>query len=212
MDEDRLNVGWEISRKILSGLRSPELLHAIYPSLFRNGLSAGALHPYMLSALLLLGDHLGYTPIVDSPVFDYLDNLLTGEGNKRPDSIWCDRGTEKVRVLIEFERYKSGAIEDKTRNLLIMNKSIKQDLQLLLLIYWTEEARPVSVVRTSFEFAKTGFKVNGNIFNPSLCPFLLVEATVLHWQDRVSISGFAARELVYGGEEKDYVIGDLNKG
>lgn len=211
MDGDRLKSGWEIARKLIIGLRSRELLPAIYPALFCYGLPSNVLHSNMLSALVLLGDRLGYSPVADSPVFDYLDNLLIGEGNKRPDSIWFDRGTDKVRALIEFERYKPGAIEDKTRNLMIMNKSVYQDLQLLLLIYWTEAVQPTSVVRTSFEYAKTGFKINGNHFKPPLCPFLLLEAMVKRGKPGLFISDFTARCFVYGKEDKEYIVDDLNR-
>ena len=108
--------GVEIARSIIEQLRSPEFIPIVYPELFGKGIEGGSFHPYMVSALLLLGDRLGFSPICDSPIFDRLITLLTGEGNKRPDSVWFERGTSIVRVLIEFERFTSTSLEHKAQN------------------------------------------------------------------------------------------------
>ena len=135
LDETRLQWGRDIAQTIMEGLRSPDILPAAYPALFEGGVAEGSFHSYMLSALLLLGDQLGYSAVFDSPIFDSLDNLLLGEGAKRPDSIWFERETETVRVLTEFERYTAKSLEPKARNLLLMANACAEDVYLLVLMY-----------------------------------------------------------------------------
>ena len=157
LDETRLQQGGKIAQTIMQCLRSPDILLATYPALFEGGVAEGSFHSYMLSALLLLGDRLGYSAVCDSPIFDRLDNLLLGEGSKRPDSVWFDRGTEIVRVLVEFERYTANSLQPKARNLLIMANACAKDLNLLVLMYWTLGARALAELRAAYDLFKRGF-------------------------------------------------------
>lgn len=210
LDEARLQRGWEVARTIVQGFRSSDILPAAYPALFEGGVAEGSFHAYMVSALLLLGDRLGYSAVFDSPIFDKLDNLLLGEGGKRPDSIWFERGTETVRVLIEFERYTSNSLEPKARNLLLMANACTRDVDLLVLTYWTVEVRGLAELRGAYELARRGFSSKGSQFGPGPCPMLLLETIAKRHGERLTISSFVAKQFVFGGENKDYVVEDLN--
>lgn len=206
----RLETGRDVAHNILAGLRSPIILREVYPILFQAGVAAGALHSYMLSGLVLLGEHLGYSPVCDSPVFDAIDNLLIGEGSKRPDSIWFERGEEKIKVLIEFERLKPGALESKVKNLLIMSKPHLHDLDLVILNYWSENVYPKSQLGKVLELAQNGFKTNGVQFGPLPCPLVLLETIVCNKGKGIVIEDFSVKLLVFGREDKSYISEELN--
>jgi len=178
--------------------------------LFEGGVAEGSFHSYVLSALLLLGDRLGYSAVCDSPIFDRLDNLLLGEGSKRPDSVWFDRGTETVRVLIEFERYTANSLESKARNLLLMANACADDVNLLVLMYWTAGVRDSADLQAACRVAKRGFSSKGVRIRPAPCPMLLLETIVKRHGDRLTVDGFVAKRFVFGGENKGYVVEDLN--
>jgi len=211
LDETRLQWGRDIAQTIMAGLRSPDILPATYPTLFEGGVTVGSLHSYVLSALLLLGSQLEYSAVCDSPIFDRLDNLLLGESSKRPDSVWFERGTETVRVLIEFERYTANSLRPKARNLLLMSNACAEDVNLLVLMYWTVQVRDAAQVSGACELSKRGFRSKGSRFGPAPCPLLLLETIVERRGERLTISSFVAKQFVFGGENKSYVVGDLNE-
>jgi len=210
LDEVRLQRGWKVAQTIVQGLRSSDILPAVYPALFEGGVTEGSFHSYMLSALLLLGDRLGYSPVFDSPIFHRLDNLLLGEGAKRPDSMCFERGTETVRVLIEFERYTTNALDPKARNLLLMANACAEDVDLLVLMYWTVEVRGLAELRAAYDLARRGFGSRGSQFGSGPCPMLLLETIAKRRRGRLTISSFVAKQFVFGGEDKTYVVEDLN--
>jgi len=210
LDETRLQRGREIAQTIVQGLRSPDILPATYPALFEGGVTEGSFHSYMLSALLLLGSQLEYSAVCDSPIFDRLDNLLLGEGSKRPDSIWFERGTETVRVLIEFERYTANSLEPKARNLLLMSNACAEDVNLLVLMYWTVQVRDAAELRAACELSKRGFRSKGSRFGPAPCPMLLLETIVKRSAERLTVDSFVARQFVFSGENKHYIVENLN--
>jgi hypothetical protein len=70
-----LRSGSELAQRLTGALRDSTFLPAIYPSVFVGGIDDGSLHAYMLSALVLVGDRLGYTPVCDAPIFDRLVDL-----------------------------------------------------------------------------------------------------------------------------------------
>lgn len=210
-DSAQLERGWQVAQSIVQSLRSPGILPTIYPALFARGVAEGSLHSYMLSALLLLGDRLGYSAVVDSPVFDRLDNLLLGEGSKRPDSVWFDRGTETTQVLIEFERYTTSSLEQKARNLLIMANACVDDITLLVLMYWTLEVRSQSDLQAACGLAERGFRARGSRFGRAPCPMMLLETIVKRRGECLSIDSFVVRQFVFGGESKRYIAENLNK-
>jgi len=210
LDKAGLRRGCEVARTIIQGLRSPDILPPLYPALFEAGVVEGSFHSYMLSALLVLGDQLGYSAVLDSPVFDRLDNLLLSEGSKRPDSTWFERGTETMRVLIEFERYTAHSLEAKVRNLLLMANACAEDVSLLVLMYWTAQVRALAELRAASELSKKGFRSKGSQFAPGPCPMLFVE-TIAQWHgERLAIASFVAKQFVFGGENKGYIVQDLN--
>ncbi len=210
LDVNQLEKGRNAAEKILEGLRSPLILPVAYPMLFNIGIAEGTLHSYMLSGLVLLGDRLGYSAVCDSPIFDALDNLLLGEGNKRPDCVWFERISGKIKVLIEFERYKPGAIEAKVKNLLIMSKPHLQDLGMILLIYWSEHVRTEADLGNALELARRGFRASGSQYGPPTCPFLILETIVKQRDTQVTIESFAARYFLAKGENKDHIVDILN--
>ncbi|HEY7416238.1 MAG TPA: hypothetical protein VH593_13680, partial [Ktedonobacteraceae bacterium] len=126
-----------LAESLVALLRDSRFLPWVYRDLFSSGIDEGSLHAYMLSALVLVGDRLGLSPVSDAPIFDRLDKLLMGEGAKRPDAVWFARGTPEVQCLVEFERYTSHSLLPKARNLLIMAKEIQPAPQLVVLNYWT---------------------------------------------------------------------------
>lgn len=210
LEDLRLRPGWEIARGLISSLRSSETIRETYPALFHDGVLEGSLHSYMLSALLLLGDRLGYSAVCDSPVFDKLDNLLLGEGSKRPDSVWLERGTETVRVLIEFERYTTNSLAAKTRNLLVMANSCSEDIELLVLMYWTVGVKDRLDLQAAYELARKGLCSKGVKVGPARCPVLLLETLVKRRRERLAIDGLIARKFIHGGEDKQYMVDELN--
>jgi hypothetical protein len=203
--------GLDLAQTILKGLRSPNFLPTIYTTLFNSGVTEGAFHSYMVSALLILGNLLGYSAVCDSPVFDRLDNLLTGECSKRPDSVWFKRGTETIQTLFEFERYQPNALEQKARNLTFMANSITSSIKLLCLIYWTWEVLDHSLLKGTIDVFRKGFKIRNSSFGPISCPVLILEVKTKSVNgEKVLIDGFIVRGFVHGGENKQYIVEKLN--
>ena len=203
--------GVDIAHSIVRELRSPEFIPIVYPELFRRGITGGSFHSYMVSALLLLGNRLGYSPICDSPVFDPLDKLLTGDGSKRPDSVWFERGTTIARVLIEFEHFTSTSLEHKARNLILMTNAHKYDIKLLTLMYWATEVRSVSELKSAVEIFKNGFSQNGYKYYPPACPVLILETKTIGKEEYLIIDGFIVRQLIIDKENKPYRVNELNQ-
>jgi len=206
-----MNTPDELSRAILVAFRKPDYLGALFPNLFQTGIHEGSIHPFMVSALLLLGSQFGFSPVCDSPVFERLDNLLTGEGNKRPDSVWYERGTENINVLIEFEHYKPNALEHKARNLLLMNNACRPAPQLLSLIYWSYNVLPATALIGPVSIFRSGYTVYGNKFYPAECPVLIAEIVVSKQNGKTRLETAIARAFVHQGEDKKYMLDLLNK-
>lgn len=202
--------GLALAEKLVSVLRKPDFLQFVYPAMFLSGIPEGSLHAFMLSSLVLVGDRLGYSPVCDTPVFDYLDNLLLGEGSKRPDSVWYERGSSAIRALVEFERYQSVALERKVRNLLIMANTCRLDINLLVLIYWTNHIRTFADLEPACKTIIQGFEQNESRFTFANCPFLILETFVKQVELGVCITSFIARKYFYRGENKPYIIDYLN--
>lgn len=201
------DAGMRLAGDILAALRDPAFLPRVYPDLFDAGIEEGSLHAYMLSALVLVGDRLGFSPVSDAPVFDYLDKLLTGEGAKRPDAIWFTRGTRKIECLVEFERYTSHSLAPKARNLLIMGKEIQPPPQLVVLNYWAYSSPSASDLHESQRVFGQGFThASGQTFPALSSPALALETRVASYDGRVRIQGFAPRLFVADGEDKPYVL------
>jgi hypothetical protein len=201
--------GIEIASSLVKGLRSQEFIPVVYPVLFEKGIESGSFHPYMVSSLLLLGDRLGFSPICDSPIFDRINLLLIDEGRKRPDSVWFERGSSIVRVLIEFERFTTTSLENKAQNLIMMADGNKDAIQLIVLIYWSNDIRPLSDLQKSISIFRNGFHRNGAKFNPPTCPVLILE-TKTGVDELVKIEGFIVRQLIVDGENKPQKVDELN--
>jgi hypothetical protein len=210
LDEARLQQGGDIARSLLDQLRTGGTIPATYPLLFRGGVAEGSLHSFMVSALLLLGHRLGYSSVCDSAMSDDVDRVLLGEGARRPDSIWYERGTDRVRVLVEFERYKANALQQKARNLLLQANACKNDVQLLVLMWWTEAARAAADLGPPRDVFVGGFQQSGSRYGPSLCPVLMLETLVKWTGNRLAACGFTARLFVFGRENKPYIVDSLN--
>lgn len=205
-----LRAGSDLAQQFMRWLRDPTFLPAIYPSMFRTGVEDGSLHAYMLSALVLVGDRLGFTPVCDAPIFDRLDKVLTGEGAKRPDAVWFRRGTSDAKCLIEFERYSGRSLVSKAQNLLIMGKELQPSPDLIILNYWTYSTCSDADLRDEGDVFAHGFShTSGVVFRPLDCPSLILETLVSSDAGQVVVIETWPRRFIAGGENKPYVVNQL---
>jgi len=211
MDQTRLENGRALTEALIRELRSGKVLPETYPVLYANGVARGALHSYVLAGLLLLGDRMGYSAVFDSPIFEPLDCILTGEGAKRPDSIWFERGTETVRALIEFEHHSGNSLRDKAQNLILAARTCNAGLALVALIYWIADSQAQPNLEATCEVFKRGFSLGSSRFGPCVCPVLILETIATRQAgERLILSGFVARRFIFAGEDKPYVVEGLN--
>ena len=203
--------GAKLAQNLIASLRNRTLLPSIFPALFTEGIDEGSLHAYMLSALVLVGDRLGFSPVSDAPVFDRLDKLLMGEGAKRPDAVWFERGQKEIRCLIEFERYTSRALAPKARNLLIMGKELQPSPHLIVLNYWTYAPVSADALSELQSVFVHGFRHSAGITFPPLdCPSLVLETLVTNRNERACIQTIVPRLFISGREDKPYIVERLN--
>lgn len=199
--------GVQLAEKLVMTLQDTRFLPQVYRDLYALGIDEGSLHAYMLSALVLVGDRLGFSPVSDAPIFDRLDKLLMGEGAKRPDAVWFARGRQEIRCLVEFERYTSHSLLPKARNLLIMGKEIQPVPHLVVLNYWTYSPIPADILHEPQTVFARGFRhASGILFPPLPCAALVLETLVANQDGRARIHGSVPRLYVYNGEDKPYVI------
>lgn len=204
------DAGIRLAESLITTLRDPLFLPELYPDMFNAGIDEGSLHAYMLSALVLVGERLGLSPVSDAPVFDRLDTQLIGEGAKRPDAVWFARGTRKIRCLIEFERYSNHSLLPKARNLLIMGKEIQPPPELVILNYWTYSPVAASALQPTLATFARGFTHPSTVhFSRLACPALVLETLVVSRDGHTRIDGFMPRIFVHNGEDKPYVIRHL---
>ncbi len=204
--------GYQIAVQLVLRLRNQAILPALYPPLFGEGIEEGSLHAYMLSALVLLGQQLGFAPVSDMPVFDRLDKLLTGDGAKRPDAVWFSSDPWQIRCLIEFERFAPHALRIKAQNLLVMGKQLQQSLHLVALIYWTYAPLEEKELREARHVFEQGFLHPTGVYFPRLaCPVLMLETVVFARNERTMIERFSPRLLVLDGENKPYLVDNLTR-
>jgi hypothetical protein len=203
--------GVQLAQNLVVTLRDSAFLPVVYPALFSEGIDEGSLHSYMLSALVLVGDRLGYSPVSDAPIFDRLDKLLMGEGAKRPDAVWFQRGQDEIRCLIEFERYTNRSLVPKARNLLIMSKELQPLPQLIVLNYWTYSTVSPEMLREVQSVFAHGFRhAAGMTFPPLDCPALTLETIVANKGMCTRVQVIVPRLFVHGGEDKPYMVQHLN--
>lgn len=205
-----LRAGSDLAQRLIRVFREPTFLPAIYPSMFMTGVDDGSLHAYMLSALVLVGDRLGYTPVCDAPIFDRLDKVLTGEGAKRPDAVWFRRGTSDVECLIEFERYSGRSLVPKAQNLLMMGKELQPSPELVVLNYWTYASCSDSDLRAAADAFTHGFQhTSGMTFRPLDCPSLILETLANCNAGRAVVVNTRPRSFIAAGENKRYIVEQL---
>lgn len=210
-DRDDRDDGARLAQRLLATMRDSSFLPAVYPALFCQGIDEGSLHAYMLSALVLVGDRLGFTPVADAPIFDRLDKLLMGEGAKRPDAIWFQRGQDEIRLLLEFERFTSRSLAPKARNLLIMGKELQPMPRLVVLNYWTYTPVAADALHEVQAVFAHGFRhATGVLFPPLGCPALALETLVAVQGGRTSVQAITPRLFVQDQEDKPYVVQRLN--
>jgi hypothetical protein len=203
--------GVRLAQRLCGTLRDSSFLPAVYPALFGEGIDEGSLHSYMLSALVLVGDRLGFSPVADAPIFDRLDKLLMGEGAKRPDAIWFQRGQDEIRLLMEFERFTSRSLAPKARNLLVMSKELQPAPRLVVLNYWTYTPVASDALREVQAVFAHGFRhPNGVMFPPLTCPALALETLVAAKGARASVQAVTPRLFVHDKEDKPYIVQRLN--
>lgn len=203
--------GISLAQSIVSALRDQSFLPVMFPALFTEGINEGSLHAFMLSALVLTGDRLRFSPVSDAPVFDRLDKLMMGEGAKRPDAVWFERGQSEIRCLIEFERYTLHSLAPKARNILIMGKELQPSPHLVVLNYWTYAPVTAEALRETQSVFAQGYRhPTGVAFPPVDCPALVLETLVANHGARASIQNFTPRLFVYGHENKPHIVQRLN--
>lgn len=196
-----------LAENLVTVLHDNTFLPELYPNLFATGIDEGSLHSYMLSAFVLVGNWLGFSPVSDAPIFDRLDKMLMGEGAKRPDAVWFARGTQEIRCLVEFERYTSHSLLSKARNLLIMGKELQPPPQLVVLNYWTYSSIAASALEESLATFARGFRhSSGILFSPLACPALVLETLVANRGSGTRIQAIVPRLFVFNGEDKPYII------
>lgn len=205
--------GSDLAQRLIRSLRDPAFLPTIYSSVFVTGVDDGSLHAFMLSALVLVGDRLGYTAVCDAPIFDRLDKVLTGEGAKRPDAVWFRRGSSDVMCLIEFERYSGLSLVLKAQNLLVMGKELQPSPELVVLNYWTYTSCSDTDLRAAAGVFAHGFQhTSGMTFRPLDCPSLMLETLVKGSAGRAVVVETWPRLFIAGGENKGYVAEKLIRG
>ena len=209
----KLQVGIELARGLMTALRDPAFLPGVYPSLFNEGIREGALHATMLSALVLVGARLGFTPICDAPVFDELHLALTGDASKRPDAVWLDRDERRIRGLIEFERYSLQSLAPKAKNLLLMGAAAGPQLDLAVLAYWVYgQVTHRALEDAAATFAHGFVHASGATFRRLDCLSLIVEFRVTATtSNRVALGDIEPRMAVAAGEDKPYLLADLTQ-
>ena len=158
-----------------------------------------------------LSDRLGFTPVADAPIFDRLDTLLTGEGAKRPDAIWFERGHAEIRCLIEFERYTTQSLTPKAKNLLIVGKELHPTPYLVVLNFWTSvPGHSSSALQEAERVLARGFTHStGAYFPPLGCPALVLETLVSDDNVRTRIQSITPRLFVYCSEDKPHIVRQL---
>lgn len=203
--------GVQLAQNLVASLRDKDFLPAVYPALYGKGIDEGSLHSYMLSALVLVGDRLGYSPVSDAPIFDRLDKILMGEGAKRPDAVWFQRDQEEIRCLIEFERYTHHSLVPKARNLLIMSRELQPSPHLIVLNYWSySTVSPDTLREVQSVFAHGFWHATGMTFPPPDCPALALETIVANKGARTRVQAVVPRLFIRGGEDKPYMVQHLN--
>ena len=115
-----------------------------------------------------------------------------------------------MRALIEFERYTTNSLERKARNLLLMANSCTEDIELLVLMYWTAVVRDQSELQTAAQLTQRGFRSNGIRIGPAPCPFLFLETLTWRCGEQLTVADFIARQFVFSGEDKPYIVNELN--
>ena len=85
----------------------------------------------------------------------------------------------------------------------------QDDIQLLTLIYWATNVKPLSDLKKAVETFKNGFYKNGNKYNPPKCPVLILETKILNGE-YLRIDGFITRQLIVDRENKPHKVEELN--
>lgn len=192
-------------------LRDSGFLPTIFPALYAEGIGEGSLHAYMLSAYVLVGERLGFTPVSDAPVFDRLGMLLMGGGAKRPDAVWMERSRSEIRCLVEFERYTPQSLTPKAKNLLIMGKDLQPPPHLVVLNYWAYAPVASDALRETQALFAHGFTYVTGMRVPQLsCPALALETIVGRQGAETSVRAITPRLFVHGGEDKPYIVRRLD--
>lgn len=202
--------GMRLAENLVTVLHDKTFLPELYPNLFATGIDEGSLHAYMLSAFVLIGSQLGFSPVSDAPIFDRLDKMLMGEGAKRPDAVWFARNTQEVRCLVEFERYSSHSLLPKARNLLVMGKELLPPPHLVVLNYWTYSSIAANALEGSLSTFARGFRHSSGIFfSPLACPALVLETLVANRVSGTRVQAIVPQLFIFDGEDKPYIIHHL---
>lgn len=110
-----------------------------YPIL-QSGYKEGITHWIFQSYYVELGNNLGYQAIVEYPFFSkrYRETIGFDGGMKRSDVSWLNKSS-KITCTIEFEDFSTNP-HQKARNLIRYSEE-QDDLELIILHYWTTKSR-----------------------------------------------------------------------
>jgi len=148
-----------------------------YPIL-NSGLESGIVHWLFQSYYVILGNKLGYQPIVEYPFFDEEYQQTIGASTnknkqKKSDVSWLNK-CEEIKCAIEFEKYSTKPRE-KARNLVRYSEQ-QSDLDLIILHYWDTSSHESDYL---VEQIKKDFK-NGFDYHRPEADTILIETVFLN--------------------------------
>jgi hypothetical protein len=189
------------AEEVIAEFAARRLLTTHYPALAVTGVRdiGPAVHSHFLSYLLALGNQLGYSAVVDSP----LAYQPTGQEQPsaeliRPDSTWYDRGSGQPVVIAEFERHEprlTGKLRDKAQNLVAFYHQAGSAPTLILFIYWVMSGQTANLSGVTRVFRETTIRRGMPLPRP-ICPVLIfkcvmqpTDGNLLTIREIVNVSG-----------------------
>lgn len=200
---DDIPEGVKIAARVWKELDSGHVLEQHYPQIVRIGIEKGEVHSNMLSFLVCLGNYLGFSSVVDSPLFDKSLGIITERDRaKRPDSIWFRKDDHVPLVIFEFERAGRG-LKEKAENMIIMNYDAKDQLQLIVFMYWTVRGDKQPIIRDIVTIFSRNLVKNNSIFPIPSCPVMITKCSMQRATfKRLRLSTFRIMDLLIHGRSQ----------
>ena len=121
-------------------------------------------HSLGCTAITALGQKLGFAAVSEAPAPHEGAYAHLGD-DVRSDSVWFDRGNQKVTLIAEFERYagKQKDLRPKVENLLLAQQRWGNPGATLLLAYWSIGLVTVPDHGALRQIAVDGYQTNAAI-------------------------------------------------